>query len=79
MMTWEELVKKAKTLGYKKAAVQLDLDGELLEEERCLYKDGIWFYQNGSISASEYDDDDGVKVSTNRTVEQMWQIMEALK
>lgn len=61
MMTWEDLVIKAKCLGY-------DLSGNDLS--KWLVNCEIVFYKDGSITA-----DYGGTLAENRTYEQMYQIM----
>ena len=68
-MTWEELVKKAKEMGweYKKTAYTEYLFS--FNEDNVI----IQFYPDGDITA------DDIIFSQNRTPDQMYQIMLALR
>lgn len=75
-MTWEELVEKAKELGYK-----ITTRIPYSEPEECLLnEEGFAFYKDGTC---EYDCEDdifcGCPFVYGRTPEQMLMIMEALK
>lgn len=66
-MTWEELEAKAKELGY-------------VDSVFCLQRryDHIHFWKTGRISY-DYPDDSFVDIARNRTPDQMYQIMLALR
>lgn len=73
-MTWEELCEKAKEMGY-----------DYCEDNPHLTVDNIRFYKDGTICLyirvrdAYYSDSDYYKIAYNRTPDQMYQIMEALK
>lgn len=71
-MTWEELVEKAKELGY----LYIDATGEtyLFSTDNRLS-----FCKNGCVVADSDMIGGDVYFGHNRTPDQMWQIMEALK
>lgn len=68
-MTWEELVEKAKELGYK-------------TEKNCCHRVGVLFEKNGTVWSKIYDDNgyffERVCFAKERTPDQMYQIMLAL-
>lgn len=69
-MTWEELVEKAKELGYK-------------TEKACCYRFGVLFEKDGTVWSKIYDDNccflERVCFAKERTPDQMYQIMLALE
>lgn len=69
-MTWEELIEKAKEIGYQQNDIDccFEVIREPIEEEipKSFYKDGDIFI-------------DGTRISRERTYEQMYQIMLALR
>lgn len=65
ILTWEDLIKKAKSLGYKYND---------LGEDSYLIKDKYMFYKFGNI----YNLFNGSFIVKNRTPEQMYQIMVAI-
>lgn len=71
-MTWEELCKKAKEMGY-----------EYWKDNPHLTGDNIQFYKNGTICVYIYVEDgyysDYYEVAWDRTPDQMLAIMEALR
>ena len=73
-MTWEELTEKAKKLGYR--LVEDDGDLPYLDITEYLEKDNVnmIFCDYGSIETNCGD-----TVAENRTPEQMYQIMLALR
>lgn len=70
-MTWEELVAKAKEIGYIYERIH-GIVGRLYCQENDLS-----FYEDGDIYV--YADWDDWLVAKDRTPDQMWQIMEALR
>lgn len=67
-MTWEDLIEKGKEFGY-------------IGNEFCLrhrYGHHIHFWRTGRISY-DYPDDSFVDIAYNRTPDQMYQIMLALR
>jgi len=76
-MNWNELKQKAKELGYVEC-VKFPHDRKviaLVNEEL-----EIAFYRNGIVECEAYNDDCcGRPFAWKRTINQMWQIMEALK
>lgn len=71
-MTWDELIKKAKELGY--LYIDNDTGTYLYSPDK-----NISFCRNGCIVADSNMIGGDVYFGHNRTPEQMWQIMEALK
>lgn len=76
-MTWKELCKKAKELGYVEVEKfpygkpQMAIVNEDVE---------IAFYKDGTVECEAYKDDCcGRPFTRDRTPDQMWAIMEALK
>lgn len=67
-MTWEELVEKAKELG-----AYYEKEGDL-RECSCLFFHGICFQESGIIDEGYF-----FVIQENRTPDQMYQIMLALK
>ena len=67
-MFWEKLCEEAKNLGY---ILSYDEHYEMCDE---LSKNGLCFYENGKIKT-----DLGDVISENKTLDQMYQIMEALR
>lgn len=69
-MTWEELVEKAKELGYK-------------TEKTCCHRVGVLFKKDGTVWSKIYDDNgyffERVCFTKERTPDQMYQIMLALE
>jgi hypothetical protein len=68
-MTWEELVEKAKELGWEHKKTAYTKSLFLLNEDYV----NIQFYPEGEIMVDE------TIISQNRTPEQMYQIMLALR
>ena len=71
-MTWEELCEKAKEMGYD------------YWRGKSYVSDGDYeFYKDGTIKAFAFVEDnyysDFYEIAWNRTYEQMYQIMEALR
>lgn len=67
-MTWEELCKKAKEMAYFYCLIN----------EHCIeFERRFVFFKDGEVCIDGYNDD--CIVATDRTYEQMYQIMEALK
>lgn len=76
-MTWEELCEKAKEIGYVEVEKfpyekpQMAIVNEDVE---------VAFYRDGTVECDVYNDDCCGKPFTNdRTPDQMYQIMEALR
>lgn len=67
-MTWGELCEKAQELGYSEWGYSLE----------SLYRDKS-FYKNGSIYIKDYEFGYSSKIAENRTPDQMYQIMLALR
>lgn len=76
-MTWTEFCKKAKELGYKKVKKEPYM-GTIIA---LVNKDGYGFYEDGIVEdeCSLKDNLCGKPFAIDRTYEQMYQIMEALK
>ena len=76
-MTWEELKQKAKEIGYKEVIKHPRYKDEIALVNESLYG----FYQDGVVETDCFQEDDlcGNPIAHDRTPEQMWQIMEALK
>lgn len=72
-MTWKELVKKAKELGYALGEDRDSLEKCVSEEEKII------FYKCGEIYVTYNDGCWYVTLAINRKVEQMYQIMIALE
>lgn len=68
-MTWEELVKKAKELGYKRGYTYINFD--------FVSKNGVIFWKGKRITISV----GGLEreISISKDYEKMYQIMEALQ
>ena len=75
-MTWEELKEKAKELGYRLVEDDGDISYLGITEFLFLEKDGvdITFFDYGSIEV-----DHGYILAEDRTPDQMYQIMLALR
>ena len=71
-MQWEELCEKAKTLGYNLFYYFEDDDN--MTEVYWLENEDLSFYENGQVEFSN-----GGIISKDRTPDQMWQIMRALR
>ena len=70
-MTWEELKEKAKELGF---TISSYINEDEVELEYIYCNDYIYLEEDGNIKTSTED-----IVAENRTYEQMYQIMLALK
>lgn len=75
-MTWEELKEKAKELGYK-IVTKYPWD----KKEECICNGQYGFYKDGTVEDNCYLDDEycGRPFAENRTPDQMYQIMLALR
>jgi effector-binding domain-containing protein len=73
-MTWEELKEKAQQLGYQQF-------GRTTFVTEWIKKDGLIFYESGLFVAESDEEDptNGVYKNSNRTYDQMYQIMLALE
>lgn len=67
-MSWEELCEKAKEMGY---ILYYDDHYEMCQE---LDKNGLCFFENGKIKT-----DMGDVISENKSIDQMFAIMKALR
>lgn len=72
-MTWEELVEKAKEMGYV-----VTCNGYcLMSNDNKIYNHTMHYYKDGVISSEHFEKQ--CFVADHRTPEQMYQIMEALR
>lgn len=73
-MTWEELKEKAKELGFETSYYLKDYNGVEKEVEYIYCNDYIYLEEDGDIT-TRMDD----IVVENRTYDQMYQIMQAMR
>lgn len=73
-MTWEELKEKAKELGFEISYYLKDYNGVEKEVEYIYCNDYIYLEEDGDIT-TRMDD----IVVENRTYDQMYQIMQAMR
>ena len=75
-MTWEELKEKGVELGYKIVTKYPDY-----KKEECMCNDRYGFYKDGTVEDECYLDDElcGSPFTEDRTFDQMYQIMLALR
>ena len=73
-MTWEELKEKAKELGFEISYYLKDYNGVEKEVEYIYCNDYIYLEEDGDIT-TRMDD----IVAENRTPDQMYQIMQAMR
>ena len=83
-MNWNQLKEKAKELGYNLRGSKSRHTENLSKGKMVFYEDGKFVYDE-RIDAFYYDYYDAEEygdvhiIETDRTPDQMWQIMEALK
>ena len=75
-MTWEELKEKAKELGY-----EIVIKYPYGKKEECICDGQYGFYRDGTVENDCYLDDEycGSPFAEDRTIDQMYQIMLALR
>ena len=75
-MTWEELKAKAKKIGYK-----VIIKYPYGKECECITNGEYGFYCDGVVECDCSDENDycGKPFAYDRTEDQMWQLMEALR
>lgn len=72
-MTWKELCEKAKEMG------MLIVGANSILKEHIWVRDNLCFYEGGNIVFDDTDVESRYIVASDRTYEQMYQIMEALR
>lgn len=80
-MTWEELCEQAKEMG---AEIVVGSIGnytykKIIMDKLCFYSDGEITCPYMFINEEGYPEQDIIKIAENRTTDQMYQIMKALK